>query len=108
MLGDGVRGEGRAVFGNIKKYIKMGASSNFGNMFSVIGASIFLPFLPMVPIQVLDEQPALRFLATTIPSDNVDAEYLAVPRRWDIDNLSKSSCFSSGRSARSLTTSRSS
>ena len=81
--------EGRKVFGNITKYIKMGASSNFGNMFSVLGASIFLPFLPMAPIQVLTNNLLYDFSQTTIPTDNVDAEYLAVPRRWDIGNISK-------------------
>ncbi len=88
VLGDGVL-EGRKVFGNITKYIKMGASSGFGNMFSVIGASIFLPFLPMAPIQVLTNNLLYDFSQTTIPTDNVDAEYLAVPRRWDIGNMLK-------------------
>ena len=81
--------EGRKVFGNIIKYIKMGASSNFGNMFSVIGASIFLPFLPMAPIQVLTNNLLYDFSQTAIPTDNVDAEYLAVPRRWDIGSITK-------------------
>ena len=88
VLGDGVL-EGRKVFGNITKYIKMGASSGFGNMFSVIGASIFLPFLPMAPIQVLTNNLLYDVSQTTIPSDNVDDEYLALPRRWDISNISK-------------------
>ena len=88
VLGDGVI-EGRKVFGNITKYIKMGASSNFGNMFSVLGASIFLPFLPMTAIQVLTNNLLYDFSQTTIPTDNVDAEYLAVPRRWDISNITK-------------------
>ena len=88
MLGDGVI-EGRKVFGNITKYIKMGASSNFGNMFSVLGASVFLPFLPMTAIQVLTNNLLYDFSQTTIPTDNVDAEYLAVPRRWDISNIAK-------------------
>ena len=79
--------EGRRVFGNITKYIKMGASSNFGNMFSVIGASVFLPFLPMLPIQILTNNLLYDFSQTTIPTDNVDAEYLAQPRRWEINNL---------------------
>src|SRR6476660_411787 len=87
-LGDGVL-EGRKIFANITKYIKMGASSNFGNMFSVLGASIFLPFLPMQPIQVLTNNLLYDFSQTTIPTDNVDPEYLAVPRRWDIGNLTK-------------------
>ncbi len=88
VLGDGVI-EGRKVFANITKYIKMGASSNFGNMFSVLGASVFLPFLPMTPIQVLTNNLLYDFSQTTIPTDNVDEEYLAAPRRWDIDNITK-------------------
>ena len=88
VLNEGVI-EGRKVFGNITKYIKMGASSNFGNMFSVLGASIFLPFLPMTAIQVLTNNLLYDFSQTTIPTDNVDAEYLKVPRRWDIGNLTK-------------------
>ena len=88
VLGEGVI-EGRKVFGNITKYIKMGASSNFGNMFSVLGASVFLPFLPMTAIQVLTNNLLYDFSQTTIPTDNVDAEYLAVPRRWDISNIAK-------------------
>jgi Mg2+-importing ATPase len=88
VLGDGVV-EGRKVFGNITKYIKMGASSNFGNMFSVLGASIFLPFLPMTAIQVLTNNLLYDFSQATIPTDNVDAEYVAVPRRWDIGNITK-------------------
>ena len=88
VLGDGVI-EGRKVFGNITKYIKMGASSNFGNMFSVLGASVFLPFLPMTAIQVLTNNLLYDFSQTTIPTDNVDADYLAVPRRWDIGNITK-------------------
>ena len=88
VLGDGVI-EGRKVFGNITKYIKMGASSNFGNMFSVLGASIFLPFLPMTAIQVLTNNLLYDFSQTAIPTDNVDAEFLAVPRRWDIGNITK-------------------
>jgi Mg2+-importing ATPase len=81
--------EGRKVFGNITKYIKMGASSNFGNMFSVIGASIFLPFLPMAPIQVLANNLLYDVSQTAIPSDNVDDDYLATPRRWEIGNILK-------------------
>ncbi len=81
--------EGRRIFANIIKYIKMGASSNFGNMFSVLGASIFLPFLPMTPIQVLTNNLLYDFSQTTIPTDNVDPDYLLVPRRWDIGNLTR-------------------
>jgi Mg2+-importing ATPase len=92
VLQEGVT-EGRKVFANITKYIKMGASSNFGNMFSVIGASIFLPFLPMAPIQVLTNNLLYDFSQTTIPTDNVDEEYLASPRRWDIGNIFKFMVF---------------
>jgi Mg2+-importing ATPase len=88
VLGEGVL-EGRKVFANIAKYIKMGASSNFGNMFSVLGASVFLPFLPMTPIQVLTNNLLYDFSQTTIPTDNVDEDYLKKPRRWDIDNIAK-------------------
>jgi Mg2+-importing ATPase len=85
--------EGRKVFGNIVKYIRMGASSNFGNMFSVLGGSIFLPFLPMQPIQVLTNNLLYDFSQTTIPTDTVDEEYLAVPRQWDIGNLTRFMLF---------------
>lgn len=81
--------EGRKVFGNITKYIKMGASSNFGNMFSVLGASAWLPFLPMLPIQVLTNNLLYDFSQTTIPTDNVDEEYLTQPRRWDIGHIAR-------------------
>ena len=81
--------EGRRTFINITKYIRMGASSNFGNMFSVIGASIVLPFLPMAPIQVLTNNLLYDFSQSTIPTDNVDEESLATPRRWDISNIFK-------------------
>jgi P-type Mg2+ transporter len=81
--------EGRRTFANIVKYIRMGASSNFGNMFSVLGASMFLPFLPMAPIQVLTNNLLYDFSQTTIPTDNVDDEYLATPRKWDIGNIFK-------------------
>ena len=79
--------EGRRVFGNIIKYIKMAASSNFGNMFSMLGASIFLPFLPMLPIQVLTNNLLYDFSQTTIPTDEVDAEWLTRPRKWAIGEL---------------------
>jgi Mg2+-importing ATPase len=85
--------EGRKIFGNITKYIKMGASSNFGNMFSVLGASLFLPFLPMEPIQVLTNNLLYDFSQTTIPTDNVDEEYIALPRHWDISNIFKFMVF---------------
>jgi Mg2+-importing ATPase len=79
--------EGRRVFGNIVKYIKMAASSNFGNMFSVVGASAFLPFLPMLPIQVLTNNLLYDFSQTTIPTDTVDDDWLTQPRKWDISKI---------------------
>ncbi|MGD0856835.1 MAG: magnesium-translocating P-type ATPase [Dehalococcoidia bacterium] len=81
--------EGRRVFGNIIKYIKMAASSNFGNMFSVVGASAFLPFLPMLPIQVLTNNLLYDFSQTTIPTDNVDASWLVKPRKWTIGHIQR-------------------
>ncbi|MCL5260486.1 MAG: magnesium-translocating P-type ATPase [Gammaproteobacteria bacterium] len=79
--------EGRRIFGNIIKYIKMAASSNFGNMFSVIGASAFLPFLPMLPIQVLVNNLLYDFSQTTIPTDKVDSDWLQKPRTWTIGKI---------------------
>jgi len=81
--------EGRRVFGNIIKYIKMAASSNFGNMFSVVGASAFLPFLPMLPIQVLTNNLLYDFSQTTIPTDAVDADWLTKPRKWTIGAIQR-------------------
>ncbi len=92
VLSDGVI-EGRRVFGNILKYIKMGASSNFGNMFSVIGASIFVPFLPMAPLQVLTNNLLYDVSQTAIPSDTVDDEYLTEPRKWDIGKITRFMTF---------------
>jgi P-type Mg2+ transporter len=85
--------EGRKVFGNVIKYIRMGASSNFGNMFSVLGASAWLPFLPMAPVQVLTNNLLYDFSQTAIPTDNVDEEYLARPRRWEIGNIGRYMLF---------------
>ena len=79
--------EGRKVFGNIIKYIRMAASSNFGNMFSMLGASIFLPFIPMLPIQVLTNNLLYDISQTAIPTDDVDPEWLAVPRKWSVGGL---------------------
>jgi Mg2+-importing ATPase len=79
----GVR-EGRRTFGNIMKYIMMGTSSNFGNMFSMAGASLILPFLPMLPIQVLLNNLLYDLSEVPIPMDDVDDELLAQPRHWDI------------------------
>jgi len=81
--------EGRRVFGNIIKYIKMAASSNFGNMFSVVGASAFLPFLPMLPIQVLTNNLLYDFSQTAIPTDEVDADWLTKPRQWTIGEIQR-------------------
>lgn len=81
--------EGRRVFGNIIKYIKMAASSNFGNMFSVVGASAFLPFLPMLPIQVLTNNLLYDFSQIPIPTDEVDADWLTQPRQWTIGSLQR-------------------
>jgi Mg2+-importing ATPase len=86
VLQDGVI-EGRKVFANIVKYIRMGASSNFGNMFSVLGASAFLPFLPMAPIQVLTNNLLYDFSQVPIPADAVDAEQVARPRPWNITEI---------------------
>ena len=85
--------EGRRVFGNITKYIKMGASSNFGNMFSVVGGSYFLPFLPMTPIQILMNNLLYDISQTGIPTDNVDEEYLRKPKKWNIGNIKKFMLF---------------
>ncbi|HVZ37805.1 MAG TPA: magnesium-translocating P-type ATPase [Candidatus Kapabacteria bacterium] len=86
VLHEGVM-EGRRVFGNVIKYIRMAASSNFGNMFSLVGASIFLPFVPMLPVQVLTNNLLYDFSQTTIPTDSVDADWLRVPRKWAIKDL---------------------
>jgi Mg2+-importing ATPase len=88
VLNDGVL-EGRKVFANILKYIRMGASSNFGNMFSVLGASVFLPFLPMTPIQILTNSLLYDFSQTAIPTDNVDEDFLEEPRKWNIGGIAR-------------------
>jgi Mg2+-importing ATPase len=79
--------EGRKVFSNIVKYIRMGASSNFGNMFSVVGASYLLPFLPMLPVQVLTNNLLYDFSQTGIPTDNVDEELIVKPLKWNINTV---------------------
>ncbi len=81
--------EGRRVFGNISKYIKMGASSNFGNMFSMTGASFLLPFLPMLPIQIILNNLLYDISQVAIPSDEVDEEYLLKSRTWNMDYIKK-------------------
>ncbi|WP_265214234.1 magnesium-translocating P-type ATPase [Herbaspirillum lusitanum] len=88
VLKDGVL-EGRRVFGNITKYIKMSSSSAFGNMLSVLGASAMLPFLPMAPVQILLNNLLYDFSQTTIATDHVDAEYLKQPRRWEILDIGR-------------------
>ena len=81
--------EGRKTFANIIKYIKITASSNFGNMFSILAASAFLPFLPMLPIQILLLNLIYDFSCISMPWDNVDAEYLKVPRKWDASSIGR-------------------
>ncbi len=81
--------EGRKVFANIIKYIRMGASSNFGNMFSVLGASAFLPYIPMAPIQVLTNNLLYDFSQVPIPTDAVDEEQVARPRPWNIAEITR-------------------
>jgi Mg2+-importing ATPase len=76
--------EGRRASGNMMKYLLMGTSSNFGNMFSMAAASAFLPFLPMLPTQILLNSFLYDLAQITIPSDNVDREYLSRPQRWDV------------------------
>jgi Mg2+-importing ATPase len=88
VLRDGVI-EGRRVFANVVKYIRMGASSAFGNMFSVVGASALLPFLPMAPVQVLLNNLLYDFSQTALATDSVDAAYLARPHKWDIGNIGR-------------------
>lgn len=86
VITDAVR-EGRAVFANILKYVRMGASSNFGNMFSVIGASAWLPFVPMAPIQILTNNLLYDFSQLPIPADRVDEDQLSKPKPWSLTAL---------------------
>ncbi|MFI5379325.1 MAG: magnesium-translocating P-type ATPase [Tepidisphaerales bacterium] len=81
--------EGRKVFANILKYIRMGASSNFGNMFSVLGASVFLPYMPMAPIQILTNNLLYDFSQVPIPTDEVDPDQIAKPRPWSIREIQR-------------------
>jgi Mg2+-importing ATPase len=81
--------EGRKVFANIIKYVRMGASSNFGNMFSVLGASIFVPYLPMLPIQILTNNLLYDIGQTAVPTDAVDPELVLRPRSWDFKELTR-------------------
>ena len=92
VLEDGII-EGRRVFCNIIKYIRMGASSNFGNMFSLIGAAYFLPFLPMAPIQILVNNLLYDFSQIGIPTDLVDEALLRKPRQWNLPNIQRFMVF---------------
>ncbi len=83
VLHDGVI-EGRRVFGNVVKYLRMAASSNVGNMLSVTGASVLLPFLPMLPVQIMLNNLLYDISQTAIPTDSVDQEWLVRPRRWSM------------------------
>jgi Mg2+-importing ATPase len=86
VLNEGVL-EGRKTFGNTMKYVMMGVSSNFGNMFSVAGASLFLPFLPMTATQILLNNLLYDLSEATIPTDNVDAEFIEKPKKLDISYI---------------------
>ena len=88
VLEEGVM-EGRKVFANILKYVRMGASSNFGNMFSVIGASAWLPFVPMAPLQILTNNLLYDFSQVAIPTDNVDPDQITKPRPWAIGEITR-------------------
>jgi Mg2+-importing ATPase len=81
--------EGRKVFANILKYIRMGASSSFGNMFSVVGASAFLPFVPMAPLQILTNNLLYDFSQVPIPTDNVDHDEILNPRPWSMGEITR-------------------
>jgi Mg2+-importing ATPase len=85
--------EGRRTFGNTIKYIKMTASSNFGNVFSVLIASAFLPFLPMLPVQLLTVNLLYDFSQAAIPWDDMDPEYIRVPRQWRADDIGRFMIF---------------
>ena len=88
ILNDGVL-EGRRTFGNTMKYILMGTSSNFGNMFSVAGASLFLKFLPMLPVQILLNNLLYDVSESAIPTDTVDDSYTRTPKKWDMEFIKK-------------------
>ena len=88
VLEDGVL-RGREVYGNIVKYIKMTASSNFGNVFSVLIASAVLPFLPMLPVQLLIQNLLYDFSQLSLPWDRMDPEFLTKPRKWDASGIAR-------------------
>lgn len=85
--------EGRRTFGNIIKYIKMAASGNLGNMISVIASSIFLPFLPMLPVQILTQNLLCDFSQMGMPFDSVDKEYIRKPRKWETKSIKSFMAF---------------
>lgn len=87
-LGEGVK-EGRKTFGNIIKYIKMAISSNFGNVFSILGSSLLLPFLPMLPVQLLLQNLLYDVSQLAIPFDNVDREFLSHPQKWKPEGITR-------------------
>jgi Mg2+-importing ATPase len=84
---------GRRTFGNIIKYIKMTASSNFGNMFSMLGASAFLPFLPMLPVQILIQNLLYDISQTSIPWDRMDEDFLEQPKKWEASDITRFMLF---------------
>lgn len=85
--------EGRKTFGNIIKYVKMALSSNFGNVFSILGSSILLPFLPMMPLQLLVQNLLYDISQVTIPFDNVDQDFLQKPRKWNPGGITRFMVF---------------
>lgn len=84
---------GRRTFGNIIKYIKMTASSNFGNMFSMLGASAFLPFLPMLPVQILVQNLLYDVSQISIPWDSMDEDFIEKPKKWDASGITRFMLF---------------
>jgi len=92
VLANGIN-EGRKIFGNTMKYILMGTSSNFGNMFSAAAASVFLPFQPMLASQILFMNLLYDISNMTLPTDNVDEEYIKSPKRWDMSFVRKFTLF---------------
>jgi len=84
---------GRRTFGNIIKYIKMAASSNFGNMFSMLGASAFLPFLPMLPVQILTQNLLYDVSQISIPWDRMDDEFIEKPQKWNTSGIRRFMIF---------------
>ena len=92
VMNDGIK-YGRRTFGNIMKYIKMASSSNFGNMFSVLGASAFLPFLPMMPVQILAQNLLYDISQISIPWDQMDEEFITTPQKWNAGGISRFMMF---------------